>query len=361
MIKRIFTCVAVCTFCLLAFGSVTQADINDARITEVYVGISGADGTQDWIEVTNTGTTPIDTSELFYDDVSADILEAGQLDSFILGPGESAIFLEEADAVNEVKFGSSVEEFLGIWGPTLNVGLTNGGGGLGGGGDAANIMDSSGKVIDTLEYDASLAGGLFTIENNGNGLRQSVAGENGAFESNPFEDQPGNFVTLIGSPTPASTMTEFFEPSELNVFRGITLEGDLASTLGSDNIYLKLNPGFTISNVEDPVWLIFDGAISSDAPANFEIIVETSTGTPGLTKTIEMFDWNTNGFVVVDTRNGSFNTDEIVNLDLTDQAMEFISPGDANVRARIGWRATGFTINFPWVACVDQVNWMIGN
>lgn len=349
------------TFCLFAIGNVSQADITDARITEIYVGIPGPDGTQDWIEVMNTGATPIDTAELFYDDVSADPLEAGQLDSFILEPGESAIFLLEADAVNETEFGSSIEEFFGIWGPTLNVGLSNGGGGLGSGGDAANIMDSDGNVIDTLEYDESLAGDFFTIENNGSGIRNSVEGENGAYESNPFEDMPMSVVTLVGSPTPDPSPIDFFDPSVLSVFRGILLEGDLTAVTGSDDVYLKLNPGFTLNNTEAPVWLILEGSIINDVPLNFEIVVESSVGTPGLTKTIEMYNWDSGQFVVVNSRSGSFNTDEVVNLDLTDQALEFVSPQTADVRARIGWRRTGFTINFPWLVCVDQVNWLTRN
>lgn len=172
------------------------------RITEAYNGISGPDGSEDWIEVTNFGSTG-DTSTIFYDDESLDITAGGDLPSFILGKGESAIFLVGIDSPAD--FPAAVTEFLTTWGPVANVGAT-GGGGLGGSGDTAALLDSMGNVINSLSYDSSLAdmSGLSTFNRpSGQGVPTiSMLGANGAYLSAAFENEngPGGMVQLIGSP-----------------------------------------------------------------------------------------------------------------------------------------------------------------
>jgi hypothetical protein len=191
------------------------ADITDARITEVWVGRSGADGTQDWIEVTNTGNTLIDTGELLYDDSMPMTMSGGLLQSIILQPGESAVFLLSAVADNQTNFPNAGVEFLAVWVPfDINfLGVTAGGGALSQSGDEANLLDpNTGAIIDTLTYTGAIAGSPMTIERIGDGstdIRRSVLGQNGAFEAQPFIDEAtgmiavddnGDPVILIGSP-----------------------------------------------------------------------------------------------------------------------------------------------------------------
>lgn len=180
----------------LAVASSAHAQLS---ITEVFVGLPGPDGTEDWFELTNVGIDPIDTGAFFYDDVSADILDAGQLDSFLLNPGESAVFLVTGNSDDLVPFND-------IWGPVARVGLTNGGGGLSQDADTVNLLLGDGSVVDFLAYDDSLVSTEATMERlPGDATRISVLGENGAYESNPFFNddigQPPEFlVTLVGSP-----------------------------------------------------------------------------------------------------------------------------------------------------------------
>jgi hypothetical protein len=173
------------------------------RISEVYAGVSGNDGTADWIEVTNFGDMTGDTSTLFYDDSSADIDDAGQLDAFGLLPGASAVFLLEADPVDDSLLADSMTQFTSVWGSGILLGLTNGGGGLGNGGDAAFLLDASGNIIDSAEYDESLGGMLNTIDYSSSPALSEI-GINGAYESAPYDDDEGNPVTLIGSPGTAT-------------------------------------------------------------------------------------------------------------------------------------------------------------
>jgi hypothetical protein len=194
---------------ITAFGAIALAAGTasaELTVTEAFVGLSGEDGTVDWFELTNTGNSAMDTASLVYDDDSADIADGGQLDSFMLAPGESAVFLisDDNEPSNEDDFTTATGEFDAIWGAGINVGLTNGGGNLGQGGDAINLFSVSDMMlISTTDTPGALSGNLQTIDFV-SGATASVLGVNGAFESNPFFNDnlglPGNEAILVGSP-----------------------------------------------------------------------------------------------------------------------------------------------------------------
>ena len=187
-------------------GSLAQAGVPGLQITEAFVGLSGEDGTQDWFELTNISNSSIDTGLYIYDDDSADPLDGGQLDSFMLGAGESMIFLISDDnrAVDDVTYASAIAEFQSIWNYSGLIGLTNGGGGLGQGGDFINLfLAADSSFVTGQETPGAISGGLATIDSV-NGTMLSVLGVNGAYESNAFFNDnlglPGDMASLIGSP-----------------------------------------------------------------------------------------------------------------------------------------------------------------
>ncbi len=185
---------------LVAAGSATA----QVQVTEVFVGLSGEDGTADWFELTNFGGAAVDTASFWYDDDSNDFLEAGQLPSFILGPGESAVFLTDAGAADDVTYANSTDEFLAIWGSVANVGVVEEGGNLGQGGDAINIFDAAMNPVTSFAIPASLSGFFATVENVGS-VRNSVLGENGAYASAEFFNDnigtgPDFMESIVGSP-----------------------------------------------------------------------------------------------------------------------------------------------------------------
>ena len=185
---------AIATMSVLAIaGSAFAA--GQFAVTETYVGISGPDGTEDWFELTNIGDMPLSTGGLFYDDASADIMDAGALDDVTVAPGESIIVV--------IGDAAGVTEFNTVWDPASNGAFTvistnDGGGGLSQGGDTINILDNGGAVITSLTYGDVNGFGLSTVDAV-SGIAPSALGINGAYESNPF-DNDGVFVSLIGSP-----------------------------------------------------------------------------------------------------------------------------------------------------------------
>jgi len=168
---------------MVVFASLATWAHGGFLITEVYTGVSGADGTPDWFELTNFGNMPASTLGLFYDDDSRDPTNNYALPDFTVAPGESVIVLIETGA-------SSIPLFYSFWGLTsgdVHVGFT-GGGSLSQSGDAVYVFDGNtpgANVVDSLIYPSSLAGRTGTIEDiTGHGpLTNSQVGVNGAFQS----------------------------------------------------------------------------------------------------------------------------------------------------------------------------------
>ena len=138
----------------------------------------------------------------------------------------------------------------------------------------------------------------------------------------------------------------------LDVFRGFQTGGDVADLNNSNDQYLTFNPGFTLNAAEAPVWLVFDGIVFS-SNCNYQFVLESSANTPGLTYTTEFFNWTTGQYEVVGTEDESFNTDTLTVLPLNNDHVD----DGGEVRARVGWRKTNFTILFPWTVSVDQALW----
>lgn len=147
----------------LSIAATSYAAVN-LQITEAWVGgLDGAEATSDWFELTNFGdmaATGLDGT-LFYDDDSADPEKNDPLTGIsMIAPGESVIYLVswEDDFTTEA---SAVEAFEAMWGSPagdlsgVQIGLVQGGSGLGGGGDIAFVFDGntgSANIIDSAQY-----------------------------------------------------------------------------------------------------------------------------------------------------------------------------------------------------------------
>ncbi len=135
----------------------------------------------------------------------------------------------------------------------------------------------------------------------------------------------------MGSTTP-------IVPDQLTVFRGIQIGGTLEDVFETDDSRMRFNPGFTINSAEAPVWLIFDATLPSDNPASLEIVMESQAGTPGLTSTLEAWNWNRVAYDVVDVSDARFNSDAIITVDLSSGISDYAQAGTGAVRTRVGWR-----------------------
>ena len=87
--------------------------------------------------------------------------------------------------------------------------------------------------------------------------------------------------------------------------------------------------------------------------------MESNVGTPGLTHTLEAWNWNSAAYDVVDVSVASFNSDETITIDLSSGITDYAQSQTGAVRSRVGWRKTGLTINFPWEVRLDQLVWIV--
>jgi hypothetical protein len=168
---------------LLGLAAAIPAARADIAITEVDARGNNRSYLDDWIEITNTGTTAVDLSQLKVDDSSASTSTAGVIQGLgLLNPGQSAVVLLELTAS---QFATQRTQFLDYWfgsttGPSgFLLGYVDASGlGLGNGGDAVNIWNLSNQLQASVIF--STAGDPATFDNaagaNGTGTNGAGGG-----------------------------------------------------------------------------------------------------------------------------------------------------------------------------------------
>jgi hypothetical protein len=147
----------------------------------------------------------------------------------------------------------------------------------------------------------------------------------------------------------------------LAVLHGIQTAGGLSEIQQSDDLYAEFSPiapsNTSLSGPTSDILIEFEGALSTDSPGTLAITVEASATEEGPTQTIEMFNWNTGQYQVVDSRSATANSDSSVYRELTDSITDFVQPVTGSVKARVGWKTIGFGLSRSWTARVDQIVW----
>ena len=153
----------IATLALAGLAAAASADITDLRITEMFPGQpTDPNGTSDWFELTNYSANTVSTGGLFSDADSFDPTKDDALDALTLAPGESAVFLVSWEDDFTVA-SDAIDEFVAFWGLSgsdVQVGVVNGGSGLGGGGDAAAIFagnTAGAQIVSTAAFVGDVA------------------------------------------------------------------------------------------------------------------------------------------------------------------------------------------------------------
>jgi hypothetical protein len=165
-------------------------------ITEV-MSTSGTNGTPDWIEVTNTGTSAVDITGFKFDDGSFTFASSVPLVGVTsIAAGQSVVFIETS--IPE----TTIADFRTFWGGSATSAVigsyTGPGVGMSSGGDGASIFSASGISVAEVSFGAATTGSSFGYDlasyPNQDGFGGiSVNGSNGAFIS-------ANALGNIGSP-----------------------------------------------------------------------------------------------------------------------------------------------------------------
>ncbi len=148
-------------YSLLSALVVTSVTIPAAHagivITEV-MSSSGTNGTPDWFEVTNDGSSAVSLTGWKMDDGSFNIAAAVALSGITsIGAGESVIFIESAA-------GAGVASFRTFWGGLTNVqvGYYSGSGvSLSSGGDGVCLFNNLSVNVNQVSFGAATTGSSF--------------------------------------------------------------------------------------------------------------------------------------------------------------------------------------------------------
>ena len=126
-------------------------------ITEV-MSSSGTNGTPDWFEVTNDGSSAVSLSGWKMDDGSFNLAAAVALSGITsIGAGESVIFIESTG-------GAGIGSFRTFWGGLTNVqvGYYSGSGvSLSSGGDGVCLFNNLGVNVNQVSFGAATTGSSF--------------------------------------------------------------------------------------------------------------------------------------------------------------------------------------------------------
>ena len=147
------------------------------------------------------------------------------------------------------------------------------------------------------------------------------------------------------------------QPNAFTTFRGIANGGGLTEILDSDDQRANFLPGFTLNPNEPPVWLIFEGTSPNLDPSSFSVSIESQANTPGISLTVEAFNFVGQTYEQIGGADVEFNSDSVFSVPLlnTDDYIDT----DGGILTRVGYRQTGFVLLFPWEVKVDSVNWQV--
>lgn len=145
---------------IAALAASSLASIASAAIVITEASSTGSSGSvgSDWFEITNLGLTSVDITGWRVDDNSNSFAASLLLNGVTnIAPGESVLFLETAA-------GANIPAFRALWGQidSVQIGYYSGSGiGLGSGGDAVNIFDSTGVLVNAVTFGAAVQGVSF--------------------------------------------------------------------------------------------------------------------------------------------------------------------------------------------------------
>lgn len=144
-------------------------------------------------------------------------------------------------------------------------------------------------------------------------------------------------------------------PASYQMERGAEASGDMQSMVTSDNDYLALRPGVTLSTSEYPIRMIGEATAASATPLRLKFGVEMHAMAAGIRQRIEVYNFSQSMWDVVDVRT-SRRGDDMLWFDIANRA-EHIEPGTRRVRVRVSYKATRPVLAFPWTVRLDRIAW----
>ena len=147
-------------------------------------------------------------------------------------------------------------------------------------------------------------------------------------------------------------------PSDYTIIRGKYLFGELADLFYSDDSRLKIEAGIVLSVIEPPVWLIVEGTSPTESPYGLSFTLEAKANIPGISQKIELYNYVTEEFEEIDTRDAT-TTDSIVEIPISGDKSRFIDPQNLEMKAQLTWIPSGPIVMWPFNIEIDQSIWTV--
>lgn len=190
------------------------------------------------------------------------------------------------------------------------------------------IATGSAPVITNFEVPHSLDLGASTIQVVANGIA-----------SDPVPINVANGITV--------------EPIGFSVVPGLTVSGGIPDLQHSDNHYLVVQRGFTITPTDDPLEVTFTGSPQVLNPTTMQFSIETSALGPGVIQRLRLYNYVTRTWDLVDQRRMDA-TDKTVTVNVAAGPYFDALTGQVQAKASYTYFALGlgqnFRIRFDWVS-----------
>jgi hypothetical protein len=146
-------------------------------------------------------------------------------------------------------------------------------------------------------------------------------------------------------------------PETVSVITGTIFSGGAAELAESDDQRLVVT-----SDLHHGVQLVVEGTSFTEEPCSLSFTLEASVLNAAgfITQRIELYDFDAESFVTVDSGLATF-ADSSITVDVTDDPARFVQAGTRKLRARLTWKSGIVTVLRPWILAVDQAAWRISN
>ena len=133
---------------------------------------------------------------------------------------------------------------------------------------------------------------------------------------------------------------------------GIVQTGVVADTRLSDNVKFVVKPGPTFSTALAPVRIVKEVQAPTTV-GDLWISTESSVSSGSVDQKIELWNWTTGAWVLVDTKTDLTSTEGVRTTFVGDPSA-YVN-GTNNIRARISYFATAPVVSYPWSTSVDHI------
>lgn len=172
-----------------------------------------------------------------------------------------------------------------------------------------------------------------------------------------FAQSNGIWQTYIARFVVEEQVTEIL-PGSASAAPGKITSGSFNELADSDDNYLTVLAGLPDGTTDESVAITMTANSVDTDFSTLNFIIESNVNTPNVVQEIQLFNFLSNEFETIDSRDAEL-ADTSIEVLVTGDASRFVTPGAGTMIARVSFESVGPTLFFPWSVQLDQVQWQI--